>query len=1140
MIKKVLSLLLQTTVALGLTLMLSVSAIASQFEQLDADELDFLLLDYLVQKQRISLAVEAFQYQEHTLLPINGLLSSLGAGVVIDPKSGNVRYQHNGKTLEFNLNNFNQDNFNQNKALSEFTGPIFWTSDDYELYVSHVLLEQLIDGKLKVDLSQLTLEIKSNDTPFPIEKQWLRTEKLQLTEQRKKTRQLYLPDVYQLLTPPTVNIGLFASAQEQSLGTDYDAGYSIQSTSDILYHSAHISLFQDTNNSDVVSRLNFARHQPSPDQSLFGGLRQYSFGDISVASSSLLNNISGGVGITGRRRPVHYNREFGKQTIEGDAAPGWEIELYRNGFLLEQGVVPSNGHYVFSDLTSDYGVNNFEVRLFGPYGEELIRQHNINIGHNWLAQGDYGYDFYIIKPNQSLFNNQNSNLGIQNDYGFSFDYSLFESTQVGGFFQSYQSNLNNFNSDRQYIGTHIESSFNNLQLDFSATHQLDYGYTGKLRGLGRLPWGNTFDFNIEANNNFSKSDTPADTNNYFASFGTGGAIRLARGMSYRANISHAGNQNGDKSWAFSPAISGRLVGINFGNNFNYQVLKAAKSTNSTDFLSGNFNFSSQVNKVRFSGSASYTLHPTSQLHNINANLSWRGDAKSHHYVNANYQPQNDNRLKDNWEFGYTYSTDFDNFQLNLSSNVDANDNWAVNLGVSFFLDYDAHNQRFLLDSGASSASGNLNVHSYLDRNSNGQLDEADWALANVQFSPLPIWRGLTTNQLGNVSLPGVPVNQPFTFTASSIEGIETKQQDYTIYTHPGSRINIDIAFEMVTHISGFVAMSTASGERAVSVGSILLTNVDSEEQLSTYLDIDGFFEFNQLTPGMYTIQVAPQDLNRLQLVSAQGILSFTTPSKGGFFELAPIVLVSASDALPSKTTVKLNSQNGEAYYFADQLNNNNLYASPTKRNVNNQEIFEPNMPENTDSEEPVTGLANMAENIRQANKDIIPELRAIAGEQTYLYTLQMGAYSQVSNAQRWIDNHPEIDNCKISLKTKFHIINCGNHNSIEQAQNAASTIKELNPELSPFAKKVAVSVKPQNSYTIQLLVASKEQTIKQFVDQHRLIRSELTITNKAMDGRMLMFVTQGNFSTKALAQAQLALYDAQLQRSAWIKHLGTR
>ena len=477
----------------------------------------------------------------------------------------------------------------------------------------------------------------------------------------------------------------------------------------------------------------------------------------------------------------------------------------------------------------------------------------------------------------------------------------------------------------------------------------------------------------------------------------------------------------------------------------------------------------------------------------------------------------------------------------MSSNIDANDNWAINLGISFFLDYDAHNQRFLIDGTTSSASGNLNVHSYLDRNTNGQLDEADWALANVKFSPLPIWRNLRTNQVGNVSLPGVPVNQPFTFSASSIEGIETKLKDYTIYTHPGSRINIEIPFEIVTHISGFVMMSNSSGERAVSVGTIILTNVDNQDQLSTYLDLDGFFEFNQLAPGTYTLQVTPQDLSRLQRVPAQGILTFTTPSKGGFFELAPISLVTASDALPNNTIVKLNSHNGEAYYFAEQLNNNNLYAtSASNKNVNNQEIFEPNMPENTDSEVPVTGLANMAENIRQANKDIIPELRAIAGEQTYLYTLQMGAYSQVSNAQHWINNHPEIDNCKISLKTKFHIINCGNHNSIEQAQNAASAIKELNPELSPFAKKVAVSVKPQNSYTIQLLVASKEQTIKQFVDQHSLIRSELTITNKAMDGRMLMFVTQGNFSTKALAQAQLALYDAQLQRSAWIKHLGTR
>jgi len=1134
MIKMLISLMVQTAMALGLTLVLSVGVTASQFEQLDADQLDFLLLDYLLQQQRISLAVEAFQYQEHTLLPINGLLSALGAGVTIDPKSASVRYQHNGKTIEFNLNDLNQDNFNKISAKNKLSDQIYWASDDYELYVSHLLLEQLIDGQLKVNLSDLTLAISSNDTPFPIEKQWLRTDKLQLAAQQQDIKQLYLPDVYQLLTPPTANISLFASAQQQTAtqnnSPDYNAGYSIQSTSDVLYHSAHLSLLQNSNNSDVVGRLNFSRHQPSPDQSLFGGLRKYSFGDISVASNSLLNNISNGVGITGSRRPVHYNREFGKQTIEGDATPGWEVELYRNGFLLEQAVVPNTGHYIFSDITSDYGINNFEVRLFGPYGEELIRQHNINIGHNWLTQGDYGYDFYLIKPGQSLFNNKTSNSDNRNDYGFSFDYSLFESSQLGVFFQNYQNNVSN---ERQYIGTHLESSFNNLQLDFSATHQLDYGYTGKLRGLGRLPWGNSYNFKIETNNNFSRSTIPTATNNYLASFGTGGAIRLARGMSYRANISHAGNQNGDKTWGFSPGISGRLANVNFGNSFNYQVLKAANSTNSNDFLSGSFNLSSQIDKVRLSGSASYTLHPTSQLNNVNASASWRGGLKSHHYINSNFQPAKNSNYKDNWQLGYTYSTDFDNFQLNLSSSIDAKDNWAINLGVSFFLDYDAHNQRFLFDSTTSSVSGNLNVHSYLDRNNNGQLDEADWALSDVKFSPLAIWHDLKTNQLGNVSLPGVPVNQPFTFSAASIEGIETKQPDYTIYTHPGSRINIDIVFDVITHISGFVTMEDHSGERAVTVGTIMLTNVDTEEQLSVYLDLDGFFEFNQLPPGTYTLQVAPQDLKRLQLVPAKGTLSFTTPSKGGFFELAPIVLVTAQDSLPSQTTVKLNSDNGEAYYFGDQLNNNNLYASVTNnKNINNQQVIKPNMPENSTSKTETAGL----ENIGQNNRTIAPELST--NTVNNYYTLQMGAYSQLSNAQGWIDNHPKITGCKINTKATFHIVNCGNYDSIKLAQDHIVIINNANPKLSPFVKKAGGTAAPKYSYTIQLLVASKETTIAHFITQHNLVRSELTITHKPTDGKVLMFVTQGNFTTKKLAQVQLATYDAQLQRTAWIKRLG--
>ena len=53
--------------------------------------------------------------------------------------------------------------------------------------------------------------------------------------------------------------------------------------------------------------------------------------------------------------------------IEGP--PGWEVELYRNGTLIEFATVGSDGRYFFPDEENPFGENTFVAKLFGPQGQ---------------------------------------------------------------------------------------------------------------------------------------------------------------------------------------------------------------------------------------------------------------------------------------------------------------------------------------------------------------------------------------------------------------------------------------------------------------------------------------------------------------------------------------------------------------------------------------------------------------------------------------------------------------------------------------------------------------------------------------------------------------------------------------------------
>ena len=894
---------------------------AAELKKIDLEQADFLLLDVTILKKRLLQSIEAYQSGDQTLLPVSLIISALGAGIEVDLELAQLLYTSDGVTTVIELAS--------NDSSIEFTQretPYLWGQDDFEIYLSNLALAQLIEGIVDIQLSRLNVHLVSINRLFPIEKQWQRADQRTRETAQVDKKTLYVPDVYQLLTPPTADIAL--SLGRQSGGDGFSGGFSAQTSSDILYHSARISLFKNIQNSELTSRVNFTRHQASPDEPLLGGLNQYSFGDISTGSNSLFSKSSSGVGLKFSRRPENISGRFGSQTIEGDATPGWDVELHYNGFLLSSAKVPDNGHYVFEDIATEYGNNHFEIRLFGPFGEEEIRPLNIKIGGNWLPKGEVAYSGFLVDKNKSLFNNKTGSTDTGKDYGFSFDYSPFDNTNIGTFFQQIGRKTSTTGNYQNYFGSHIQTALSNLVLDLKYTKQQDEGQHVLMQGIGVFPWGQNYNVLLEDKRNFSNAGEVSNAHDYSASFATGGILPFTRGVGYRAGITYTGNPERANSWLLNTRLSWRLSKLHFSNILNYYTTSESYVL---DSVAGNMTVSSKVAGVRVRASAAYTVEPNATITNINVNASWQSGTSSFHNVNSRYNPSSKLRKDESWQLSYTYSTVFDNFRLFSTADYDSEKQWSVNLGLKFFFDYDGYNDRFIVSSLSSSHTGNLNITSYLDRNDNNRRDEADWSLNNVAYSPLPIWRDRLSNRLGQTSLSGVPVYTPFTFSANANTDVATKQPNYTIYTHPGSRVNIEIPFTIQTSISGFVMINALNGERALTTGKIILLNLNTLVSRELQVDIDGFYEENNLNPGHYQLQVAAKDLQRLGLVPNQGTLQLITPKLGGYYELASIVLSREKDLTmtPIKSTkIVLDESNGEAFYFDGAPDGQQMYASP--------------------------------------------------------------------------------------------------------------------------------------------------------------------------------------------------------------------
>lgn len=1158
---------------------------AAELSQVSIDDSEFLLLDVTLQQKRLLESIEAYQFEEQVLLPVNLLISALGAGIEVNLVENTLLYTSAGSTTVIELDK---------GSTSLPDGTYYWAKDDFEIYLSDSILAALLEASIKVQFSRLNVELKSIDNLFPIEVNWQRSNQLKKRESKKSKKALYIPDTYQLITPPSADISLSVGKQSDN---DFNGAFSLQSSSDLLYHSAAISLHKNLNDSEMTSRINFTRHQSTPDTPLWGGLNQYSFGDISSGGSALFSSSSSGLGLKFSRRPQNVSNNFGTQNIDGNATPGWEVELHYNGFLVESKIVPDNGYYVFENVTTDYGNNHFEIRLYGPFGEEDIRNVNINIGSNWLPKGEFAYNGYMLDANKTLLNGvvDESIIDSQLDYGASLDYSPFNNTHIGYFFQSVGSKrkVNSVEESNLYFGTHVQSAFNDLLLDIEYVRQQKQGQRITAQGIGQFPWGQNYNVVLQEQRNFATTTATEGVSNYLASFATGGVLPLQRGIGYRAGLTYNGSNNNASSWLLNSSLSWRFSNLHFSNSLNYRINNIENVDNS---LLGNLAVSSKVGNVRLRASANYALEPISYFSSTSFGASWRASPKSYHNLNASYQPKYKYRAEDSWSLGYTYSTTLELLRFYTNADINSKDQWSVNLGVNFFLDYDAHNNKFIMSGENASSAGHLNIISYLDRNDNNRRDEGDWLLDDVGFLPLPAWRNSVTNQFGQASLSGVPVFNPVTFTANSNIDVATKQPNYTVYTHPGSRLNIELPFTIKTNIFGFVEIEGVNGEQALTTGSIILLNQNTDESTELMIDIDGFYEAPPLNPGHYSLQVAEKDLARLNLTAKQGSINFVTPAQGGDYEMPVISLlrVSTNSELPESTTVILNEENGEAFYFGDDEKASNIYVTPWEPRVGisggeSKSSLNTNPNYKTDTVQPLAVLppsdagnkamraearsrlaaapsmvlqpssiasdgamrAEAAGNFSvinyqtenskpQPQPQIQPTESPLAAQ---YYTLQVGAYSESVNAERWLQRHGNIASaCSVSRPNLFYIVDCGSfyersaavvyQRQLAQQHNIESTmVKAVNASL--IGNKAEP---PANSlvYTIQLLVAAQNSTLDAFIIRYKLDAENLYIKDKTINNRALKALSYGRYKSKSDAQQALSALPMEIQQQTWI------
>jgi len=117
-------------------------------------------------------------------------------------------------------------------------------------------------------------------------------------------------------------------------------------------------------------------------------IRQVKAGKLSPGSIASVYDPFYGVILT--NSPTSYRRSFGEYELTGYTDPGWTVELYINNVLINYKKADASGFYSF-EVPLVYGASEVVVKLYGPYGEERIREQPISIPYNFLPKGELEY-----------------------------------------------------------------------------------------------------------------------------------------------------------------------------------------------------------------------------------------------------------------------------------------------------------------------------------------------------------------------------------------------------------------------------------------------------------------------------------------------------------------------------------------------------------------------------------------------------------------------------------------------------------------------------------------------------------------------------------------------------------------------------
>lgn len=848
------------------------------FEIVQRPDEDLLLLEVRLNDYILVDAMPAFLSGSSIILPLRDLSDTLEFAISTDPIGGTANGWFLAPNRLFSLS-VPSGELILNGRKSTFDNNLIEVMED-DIYVDIRLLAQWFPIDLTFDLSNLIVSVESRE-PLPIEQKIARDDYRQRLLTRRSSDDtsnfVKVDTPYKAFSIYTADVDASSTLDRDSDGnTSIVTAHNITATGDLVGTSAELFIGGDNRKKVDDARLRLER--VDPEGHAFADIpaladvnvTEAAAGDIYSPQLSLISRTELGRGIQISNMPVEAPSEFDRITLNGDLPLGWEAELYRNEVLLDFQVARSDGRYVFEDVPLVFGVNVLRVVLYGPQGQvnEEIKQFNVGPGQTTVGELDVRFT-----ANQHdrplLLNDENADeeLEAAGRVFLETQYGVSKNLTVGGNLAQVPMS----DGTQRYATGSTNFTLGSWFGRYDAIKQVDQGWAQRL-SLQTNALGMNFLAEHSIFNDFFSEQVASSTDPLASSSSlrVDGSVPdnitsfLPR-IPFTVQLDHDINESGDSNTSVENRLSAALGPASLTNTLNYQLDRS--DDNDTSTLSGSTLIGGSINNVSVRGSVGYQVVPAKEVQTVGLSGEWRVDETWRGSAGV----QRD--LTDDRETTYSAGVNAKLEAAYVGFDVDYSDQSQITskMTVSFGVGYDEERGDTFIRSGSVARSGALSALVFLDSNDNGVFDPDEEAIEGARFTINQGRHTTATDEDGKAYITGLPTNKQIGITLDQASLIDPfwipSTEGFLMTPRPGAVAKIAVPVISTGEIDGTVFRAWSEGTSEAAGVIVELLDEDGEVVRELKTAYDGFFLFDFVRPGRYTLRINPNQMNLLGLMA---------------------------------------------------------------------------------------------------------------------------------------------------------------------------------------------------------------------------------------------------------------------------------